>query len=376
MVKICIWMNIPSHYQSDFFKALAVRGDVDLQVRYLEGISTERTAEGWTQEFECEDYEEFAADSTNPEKLVETVPKWEQRIHIISSYFHSELIDLFCSKNIQWCHWSEMPGIRLAEMVGYRMTLYRVLNPLMLILKRKEGLRIGEHALGAFGQGILARRAFECMGVPSSKISDLYYTPGPLREGQSSERIRRFADERKIFLSVGALCQRKGVGVLLKAFAELKSNKWCLVLCGLDREDGIYEALAKKLRIEDQVLFLGAYPSDKISEVYGSADVFVLPSLFDGWGAVLNEAASLGLPLIGSDLCGGSHHLIQEDKNGYIARAGSSRSLCGSMREYVDHPDKIQEHGIASKLLYFENFSPDSNAERMVSSLAVWVNDR
>ncbi|MEI6891694.1 MAG: glycosyltransferase family 4 protein [Pontiella sp.] len=372
MLKICIWMNIPSHYQSAFFDALDSRHDVDLRVVYFRGISQDRAAEGWSGEHAYKSFESVVDDGTSPEGMVKTVSDWEHRVHIISGYFSSKLIDYFCKNKIRWCHWSEMSGVRLAELLKYNMSLFRLLNPLVLYAKRTEGLRIRKYAVGAFGQGDLARRSFRLMGVPDSKIDDLFYVPAALAETTPSIQVVEFAAGRKVFLSVGALCKRKGIDVLLKAFARQNASDWCVVLCGLDRADRIYQALAKKLGIEKQVLFLGAYPSKRINEVYSGADVFVLPSRFDGWGAVENEAASLGLPIIGTDLCGASMHVIVEGINGFRVKAGNVASLANALKAYIQTPPRIVAHGQASRDRFYECFTPGHNAERFVESLAAW----
>ncbi len=372
MLKICIWMNIPSHYQSAFFDALNLRHDVDFRVVYFSGSSQVRAAEGWSGQHLYKPFESVIEDSSSPETKLNGVPDWKERVHIISTYFSSSLIDHFCAHGVKWCHWSEMPGVRLAEVLNFNMKLFRLLHPFMLMSKKREGKRISKYALGAFGQGQLAKRAFRLMGVPKEKIDDLYYVPAALAETEPCCQVADFAQGRKVFLSVGALCKRKGIDVLLKAFAKLKTDAWCLVLCGLDRSNGEYRRLAARLKIEDRVLFLGAHPAERIAEVYCAADVFVLASRFDGWGAVENEAASLGLPIIGTDLCGASWHVIEHGLSGYRVKADNVGSLYKAMNEYVLHPSRIPAHGQASLDRFFECFTPGHNAERFVESLKAW----
>jgi glycosyltransferase involved in cell wall biosynthesis len=369
-------MNIPSHYQSAFFRALNGRNEINLRVVYFDGASQERAEEGWQAGHEAQPYESFASAKDSPEELVRSVPEWNERIHIIAGVFCPELMHWICANGLRWCHWSEMPGIRLAEIVGYRASLFRLLNPVMLAAKRGEGRRIRNCALGAFGQGVLAQRAFRMMGVPKSKIADLYYTPDGLEKTAPSAAVVSFAEGRNVFLAVSALCHRKGIDVLLRAFAKLKAEEWCLVLCGLDRSEGLYEALAQELGIRDQVLFLGAYPSERIAEVYSASDVFVLPSRFDGWGAVLNEAASVGVALIGTDLCGGSWHVIKPALNGFCVRAGSVKSLYDAMNKYVNSPALIKMQGAASRTVFLQEFTPEKNVDRLVLALTEWERSR
>ncbi|WP_168433426.1 glycosyltransferase [Pontiella sulfatireligans] len=369
-------MNIPSHYQNDFFQALENRDDVDLQVVYFDAVPQDRIEEGWKDARALKPYETCVQSGMAPEQQVESINDWRGRIHVSSDNFSTELIKWFCEHDVAWCRWSETPGIRLAELVGYRISLYKALTPLMLACKRDEGKRIKNYALGAFGQGLLARKAFRLMGVPDSMISDLYYVPAGLKKAEPTREIVDFAKGRKVFLSVGALCRRKGIDVLLKAFSLLETKDWCLVLCGFDRSNGAYDALARKLGISDKVLFLGSHPVERIAEVYSASDVFVLASRFDGWGAVLNEAASLGLPLIGTDLCGASWHVIQQGINGFRVKTASVENLSDAMQAYVDSPALVATHGAVSKNRFFAEFTPEKNAERMVDAITVWSRRR
>lgn len=372
MIKLCIWMNIPSHHQSGFFEALSNVDNLDLEVRYFHAISGQRSAEGWSKSYNYSEFEQCVDITDTPEGMLKTVPGANERIHIISANFKPELVSYFCENEFKWCHWSEMPGIRLAELLNYNMSFFRLLNPLMLLLKRKEGQRITRFAVGAFGQGVLAQRSFLWMGVPKQKLANLFYAPIPLAKRDAAASIKEFAKNRRVFLSVSALCKRKGIDILLKSFAQLRTKDWCLVLCGLDKADGEYQKLTQSLGIQDQVLFLGAYPVDRIVEVYVASDVFILPSRFDGWGAVLNEAASVSLPLISTDLCGAAWHVIQPSENGYIVKAGSVYSLNKAMKHYVNEPELVAIHGKLSKSILLEEFTPEKNASRLVESLKNW----
>lgn len=62
MVKLCIWMNIPSHYQNDFFQALENRDDVDLQVVYFDAVPQDRIEEGWKDARALKPYENVCSE--------------------------------------------------------------------------------------------------------------------------------------------------------------------------------------------------------------------------------------------------------------------------------------------------------------------------
>ena len=371
---VCIWMNAPSHYQAAFYAALRQRGDVDLVVRYLQSSAPNRFSEGWEVTGEFAEFEGCVEGFLNPQDMLATVPNWQDRIHVACRSFTPALIDLFCRRKVRWCHWSEMPGINLAALLGYRLGLFRALRPLYLATKRAEGRRIATSALGAFAQGQLASQAFESMGIPRQKIADLFYSPEALDDSAPPlDTVSDFLRGRRAFLSVGSLCPRKGTDVLIRALANLKSRDWCLILCGLDCGNGRYQRTARRLGVDDRVLFLGAFPLVRIAEVYTACDVLLLASRFDGWGAVLNEAASVGLPLIATEMCGAAWHLVQNGENGFRTQAGSPQALGQAMGVYVENPELIATHGQASKELFLRDFTPGRNAERMVTALLRWM---
>jgi glycosyltransferase involved in cell wall biosynthesis len=175
------------------------------------------------------------------------------------------------------------------------------------------------------------------------------------------------------FIYVGSLYRRKGVDLLLKAFSGLRNSKgWRLILVGDDRTGGAYGREAEGLGILDRVLFRGVVRFAEMPSVLAAGDVFVLPSRQDGWGVALNEAATLGLALVGSDRAGASHHMIRPGVNGFVVQGGSMSSLAAAMQVYVDRPELVAVHGARSREIVRE-FSAGANAERLLQILDSWL---
>lgn len=367
-LKICIWMNIPSHHQSAFFAALHEREDVDLQIRYFMLQLPERVQQGW-QKTELQDYEICVENMLSaPEKLA-TLSDWQERIHICCYLDSPDLVNYLVANHVKWCHWSEAFGTRLAKKVHYNLALYNFLYPFYRFVKRKQLTSLNSASL-YFAQGKIARDSFKSMGFDPNRIRDLYYTPKALPVTQASPEISSFARNRKVFLTIARLDNNKGCDLLLHAFASLKKNDdWCLVMCGKDQQHGKMQDMAQQLKISEQVLFTGVIPYSSVSSVLAAADVFILASRFDGWGAVLNEAASLSKPLIASEGVGAAWHLIQENKNGFRFKNGSAKALAEKMSFYIEAPALIQAHGNQSKELFDQKFTPAKNAELVVRAL-------
>lgn len=350
---------MPSHHQSAFFHALRQHKNIDLLVRYYGKVSPERIQQGW----QC------PKDLPNGEMTIKptlaalsTVPDWQERIHIIEGRdgFRRQLIQYFSEQRIDWIHWGERGARRWSLIFRYPFWCW-------------YGKKVAKYAVGAFAIGDLAANDFRSWGIPDRKIAFLPYAVAPLSASvEPDEKIIHFADGKKVFLYCGDLAPHKGIDVLLKAFARLDCQHWVLVLVGPDRMDGTYHALAQELGIESQTYFRGVLPAHLVATAMTTANVFILPSQFDGWGVVLNEAASLSKALISTTACGAAHHLISRHLNGYRVQANDCRALATAMESYVRNPTLANDHGRYSREI-FQAFSPEVNAERLVNALRLWT---
>lgn len=360
-MKIAIWMNIPSHHQADFLDALKQIG-VDLVVRYYDpNVLKERQLLGWQQNF-SEENGVFIAPSL---RALETIPDYKDRVHIIPGYgsrFLLQLAGRLSRESVEWAHWSECSRPGLRWFLGFARKYY-------------YGKLVTRHALGAFAQGILAQDDFVRWGIPIEKIAMLSYAvKRPDSETSSSSYEQGILKDRKSFIYIGSLCRRKSTDILLKSFASIKPidrRGWLLTLVGPDKSKGYYRKLASRLGIINDILFIDSVPNSHVWDFLKFAKVFVLPSRYDGWGVVLNEAASMGLALIGSDKAGASHHLISPGINGFRVRAGDADSLRSALLAYMHHPELAEKHGDSS-LELSKYFTPDRNAQRFLDTIESW----
>jgi glycosyltransferase involved in cell wall biosynthesis len=160
-------------------------------------------------------------------------------------------------------------------------------------------------------------------GVPASKLRRVHlgfaperFAPDPAQKTDSTFRV----------IFVGTLSLQKGVQYLLEAWKKLALPDAELILVGGDFKDSA-SFLPQYEGIYRRVAFV---PHDKLPGLYNSASVFVLPSLQDGFGMVVYEAAACGLPLIITENVGAE---IREGQDGFIvpirdAEALADRLLC------------------------------------------------
>ncbi len=130
------------------------------------------------------------------------------------------------------------------------------------------------------------------------------------------------------FLYVGRHDPEKGLDVLLDAFAEVPGE---LVLAGTGSE-----ADSLRARAQERVRFLGPVLRDDLPALYGSVDVFVLPSRSEQWGMVLNEAAAAGLALVATEAAGAAYELVDDELR---VPVGDAAALAAAMRRLAESPD-------------------------------------
>lgn len=135
-------------------------------------------------------------------------------------------------------------------------------------------------------------------GVPSPRL--VVAPPGSDR----MSRARGGAGGPVALLSVGSLTPRKGYDVLIAALATLTDLDWRLAIVGpRDRDPrtaAAIEAQIAALGLGARIALAGAVAPDRLAECYAEADLFVLASRFEGYGMAFTEAASCGLPIVGT----------------------------------------------------------------------------
>ena len=146
------------------------------------------------------------------------------------------------------------------------------------------------------------------LNIPPEKAVVVYPAPEPIYVPLPQVPCGEFLEQRygitgnPLVLYVGGFSLRKNVGLLLTAFAaSLKElgPQASLVLAGRPTpEVALLKDLALELKIKDQVIYPGYVPVQHLPQFYGAADVFVYPSLYEGFGMPPLEAMACGTPAI------------------------------------------------------------------------------
>jgi glycosyltransferase involved in cell wall biosynthesis len=168
------------------------------------------------------------------------------------------------------------------------------------------------------------------------------------------------SEKEIVILSLGTIKEIKGSDVLLEAFLSLgkyyiESNNLKLVYVG----DGPMKVELEKITLEKNfsrhVIFFGSIPHKKVSEMYKLADIYIIPSLFEGKPISLLEAMFNGLTIIGSNVNGISN-IITHKKNGVLFEKGNSDDLKNKIIEIIDNRNLARNLGDSAKNNYSKRY--------------------
>ena len=176
--------------------------------------------------------------------------------------------------------------------------------------------------------------------IPHGVDTDCFYP----RE----ERHPAVTEEKTTLLYVGRLGARKGLDLALRALARADEPEFEFLIAGTGRHEETLRELAQELEISEQVRFLGYVPDEELPALYSSADVFILPSTYEGFGLVVLEAVACGTPVLGAD-AGGIPTAIDEEQTGETVRrevesfAAALSSVQTERSEWAEMPMRSDE---------------------------------
>lgn len=170
------------------------------------------------------------------------------------------------------------------------------------------------------------------------------------------------SDKEIIFLHVGRFADVKNHPMLIAAFKELllvepKAKLW-LVGDGPDIDK--IRKLVSDLNLVEAVKFWGLQAN--VFEYFREADIFVLPSKYEGMPMTLIEAMGSGMPIIASNV-GGIPSMLANDKNAMLTEVSES-ALCDAMKKMID-PSVRERLGMAARLKSID-FSSDTMADNYI----------
>lgn len=138
---------------------------------------------------------------------------------------------------------------------------------------------------------------------------------------------------------VGQITYRKGLHHLLKIVSEYNIDEVKIILVGAYDHNS---SIVRQYQYKDNIEFVGFVTRDVLATQYQNSDLFVFPTLGEGYGMVVLEALSTGTPVLISNLAGGND-AIENYRNGLVYEATSEQSLKESIKWFVEHREALIE---------------------------------
>lgn len=162
-----------------------------------------------------------------------------------------------------------------------------------------------------------------------------------------------------LLAATGALIERKGQGVAIRAIAQLGRSDVRLALAGKGEDEAKLRALAAELGLADQVRFLGQVGHDMLPLLLSAADALVLPSASEGLANAWVEALACGTPLVIPPI-GGAREVIRDASAGRIADR-TPEAIAAALRDLLAAPPAQEAVAVNAA-----RFSWEANAEALV----------
>lgn len=345
-MKVAFVSVVPAPYQRDIFRALAQRSEVELSVFYMGA----RIAESPWPEKPLAAYEKVLPGFSLPVGAGRCFVNWP--LPSLRS-FDVVVMNTLMSVTAQWLIRSALrgkPWLFWGERLGQRGGLQAWCAALL------HGAT-GIAAIGRFAEENYRARFPEPQYFRIPYHCDL--------EPFLALPRRARTDGNTVFLFCGQMIARKGVDLLLSAFHRLGGGAR-LLLVGSEAElPQLLAPLSPEVRARIQ--YAGFHAPEDLPQFFAQADVFILPSRYDGWGVVVNQALGAGLPIICSDMVGAGYDLLEEEVNGLRFPAGDAAALAERMQRFIHQPALIESWGKVSRRRA-RHWTPEVGAAKWVEA--------
>jgi glycosyltransferase involved in cell wall biosynthesis len=203
---------------------------------------------------------------------------------------------------------------------------------------------------GVLSIGRLNRDYYLRYGVGSQRIFPMPYAVDNEFFRTAAERARPYRERlrgelglkpgRAVILFASKMQPHKRACDLLEAYARLSPDgvaepESYLVFAGDGEERANLERRTRELKW-DSIRFIGFRNQSELPPLYDLCDLFVLPSDYEPWGLVVNEAMNAGKPVIVSDRVGAGPDLIDDGVNGFVYPARDVAALAARLRQLID----------------------------------------
>ncbi len=266
-----------------------------------------------------------------------TVPAWVKRYRVDLVHFMKNL-GLFGVPSPYIVTIHDLTTLRLPRQSSYIDVLYwKIIEPLT-VRKARRVVAVSYDT---------AKDIERFYGISQKEIEVVYWAPRanfkPVKDPERLDALRqRYSLPKRYILFVGILAKKKNLPTLLRALAGLHSRRPDapdLVVVGRrypPSNDTLSVRLVHQLGLENHVHFVGSVPDSDLPLFYSASDLFVLPSLHEGFGIPCLEAMACGVPVI-------------------VARGGALPEIVGDAGWVIDDPMDVTGLSIAMENVLYDH---------------------
>ena len=200
----------------------------------------------------------------------------------------------------------------------------------------------------------ITRKPLRVLGNGNVRGIDLSHYVRTEKLSRSAADLRNYyniPDEGFAFIFVGRLDRDKGIDELVQAFRKLEQEypNAHLFLVGAEEPEGksILDETKEIIARDDHIHLSDGWQAD-VRPWYAAADALVHPSRREGFPNVVIEAGAMGLASIVTDI-NGSREIVKDGQNGTIVPAQDPEAMYAAMKDFLDHPEKVQEMAAAAR---------------------------
>jgi len=240
---------------------------------------------------------------------------------------------------------------------------------------------------GALVAGTLHRDYMSALGLPVERIftgydvvDNNFFCVGAKRIREDAAMYRQnlglpdnfFLASARFLRSDAGIVRVKNLHRLIDAYAryltKVGGHGWGLVILGDGELRAELEAQIDVLKLRGQVILPGFRQYPDLPTFYGLASAFILASLKDTWGLVVNEAMASGLPVLVSERCGCADDLIDEGVNGYTFDPCDIEALANLMMKISSDECDRAAMGRASQMI-ISRWTPETFAKHLLNAV-------
>ena len=210
--------------------------------------------------------------------------------------------------------------------------------------------------------------------IGNNTDNNFYYDETMKWRRERSAIIKSFGIPERNFLYIGRFSEEKNILLLLDAYRSLKSGlQWGLILVGSGPQKEEIEKYINTYQIKN-VFMPGFKQKNEIPKYMAVSDVFVLPSISEPWGLVVNEAMAAGLPVLVSKKCGCYPDIVRDSENGFSFDPLDYKGLYELMVQITSNNFDLNKMGNKA-LEIIKDFTPQRAVQVVINTINTVLND-